>query len=68
MNENIWECKIGGPIGGLSMDADFSMRQAVAKAYREITGEYPQFIFSGWASKLTESQRAVVENRLPRSE
>jgi hypothetical protein len=41
------------------------MRQAVEKAYRELTGEDPEFIFSGWGGRLDESERAVVEDRLP---
>lgn len=41
------------------------MREAVARAYREITGRDPDFIFSGWGAELTEGECAVVENRLP---
>ena len=60
----IWTCKIGEttqPING----ADAPMRQAVAIAYKQLTGEEPAFLFSGWGDSLTESERAVVENRLP---
>ena len=67
----IWYCKIGEtteerlrekfPQSG----ADYPMRRAVESAYYEITGEYPDFIFSGWNAELTESERAVVENRVP---
>jgi hypothetical protein len=42
------------------------MRQAVAEAYERITGIEPDFIFSGWGAELNESERAVVEDRLPR--
>ena len=59
-----WYCKIGE--GYLRVDgADRPMREAVAAAYRELTGEEPDFIFSGWGAELTESERAVVEDRLP---
>lgn len=62
----IWFCKIGEvededvPLG-----ADYPMRLAVAKAYEEITGKQPKFIFSGWAGELNEVERAVVESREP---
>ena len=42
------------------------MRQAVEKAYEELTGEKPVFNFSGWGAELDEAERAVVEDRLPR--
>lgn len=61
----IWSCKIGEvdslPISG----ADHPMRQAVEKAYKEITGEDCKFCFSGWGAELDEIERAVVEDREP---
>src|SRR5216117_3983789 len=62
----VWECKIGGSATGLPAGADYPMRRAIERAYREITGEDPEFIFSGWDGDLTESELAVVEDRLPR--
>lgn len=65
----VWVCKIGEvdptkvPPGG-----DAPMRAAVARAYVELTGEEPDFTFSGWGGELTEPERAVVENRLPSDE
>lgn len=62
-----WQCKIGEvdsesvPAGG-----DYPMRLAVEKAYRELTGKECTFLFSGWGAQLTEPERAVVEDRLPR--
>ena len=62
----IWYCKIGEvderlvPPGG-----DYPMRQAVAAAYKELTGQDDVFLFSGWGAELTEPERAVVERRLP---
>lgn len=65
-----WTCTIGeinseefrknGPQG-----ADLPMRDAIAKAYREVTGQECNFIFSGWGHELPEKYRAVVEDRLP---
>jgi hypothetical protein len=57
----IWECKIGGSAAHLPNGADYPMRRAIERAYREITGEDPEFIFSGWGAQLTESQEAVVD-------
>lgn len=69
--KKIWSCKIGEvdeqklrekfPHSG----ADGPMREAVERAYFELTGEDPVFLFSGWGAELTESERAVVEDRLP---
>jgi len=73
--EHIWYCKIGGEIpdevwepDGEYMAHDFPMRRAIEEAYYNLFGSYPEFIFSGWAAELTEPERAVVENRLPREE
>lgn len=62
--DKIWQCKIGA-VSAIPTGADMPMRQAVARAYREITGQDCDFIFSGWGAQLTEPERAVVENRLP---
>lgn len=63
----IWSCKIGEIDGNsIPSDADNPMRKAVEKAYRELTGEDAKFTFSGWGGELTELERAVVENRLPK--
>lgn len=66
----IWYCKIGEVPEELlhrewPTGADSPMRDAVSEAFRQITGEPPMFIFSGWAAELTEYERAVVENREP---
>ena len=61
----IWACKIG-ETGRLPRGADASMRSAIRKAYVEMTGAEPDFIFSGWGAELTEPERAVVEDRPPR--
>jgi hypothetical protein len=60
----VWSCKIGwADDGKLPMGADFPMREAVRRAYRELTGDYPEFIFSGWGATLTETELAVMEKR-----
>jgi len=62
-----WSCKIGEVDGRYLPDgADQPMRQAVAAAYKALTGEDNVFIFSGWGTELTEEERAVVEDRDPR--
>lgn len=61
-----WSCKIGEvPREELPHGSDWPMREAVRRAYRELTGIDPDFIFSGWGDELDEGERAVVENRDP---
>jgi hypothetical protein len=63
----MWYCKIGEvDPAKVPHEADAPMREAVLRAYKELTGEEPVFIFSGWGAELEERERAVVENRLPR--
>jgi len=59
----VWGCKIGEvPDELLALDADGPMCRAVEEAYIKITGQAPEFIFSGWGVELTESERfAVIE-------
>lgn len=62
----IWECKIGEVDGDeLPSGSDGPMRAAVVAAYQRLTGHGPTFTFSGWGGRLTEMQRAVVEDREP---
>lgn len=68
MKEDIWFCKIGGTGCELPGGADAPMRDAICDAFREVAGVEAQFIFSGWGQELTESERAVVENRAPSAE
>jgi len=61
MKLKIWDCKIGEVSEDiLPTGADSPMRRAVRKAYIEITGKEPDFIFSGWGAELTKSERDVV--------
>jgi hypothetical protein len=56
----IWTCKIG-EIESVPHGADSPMRKAVFKAYKEITGHEPEFIFSGWVGELDAIERSIVE-------
>jgi hypothetical protein len=57
----IWECKIGGiDLPNLPSGADGPMRNAIEKAYYDLTGKYPDFNFSGWGANLTKEERKCV--------
>ncbi len=57
----IWSCKIGECAeDDVPHGADFPMRRAIRKAYQEITGKEPNFLFSGWGGELDEYEREVV--------
>ncbi len=63
----IWNCKIGEvDMKYLPDGADFPMRQAIKAAYREITGQDPQFLFSGWAGQLDDSEREYLKRKYGR--
>lgn len=58
----IWECKIGqADWDKLPMGADAPMRNAVYRAYYELTGHHPEYCFSGWDGSLTDSEKASVD-------
>lgn len=62
----IWECKIGEADDALlPAGCDLPMRKAVARAYKEITGQDPNFIFSGWGAELTVIERELVDETHP---
>jgi len=56
-----WECKIGimGTVD-LPPGADAPMRDAVERAFFELTGKHAEFNFSGWGAKLTQGEFEVV--------
>lgn len=59
----IWFCKIGEiNRDSLPDGSDLPMRVAIGKAYREVTGKEPDFIFSGWAGILSDAERSVVDD------
>jgi hypothetical protein len=61
--ERIWTCTFVGEADVMPEGADGPMRQAVARAFRKMTGNAPKAIFSWWGGTLGERERAVVENR-----
>lgn len=64
MDRGVWSCRIGGPLLPLQ-GGDTVMRQAVEKAYLDVTLREAEFCFSGWGDGLDEAELAVVEDRLP---
>jgi hypothetical protein len=58
-----WTCKVGRT-GDITLPggADNPMRLAVQEAFKQVTGFYPEFCFSGWGSKLTPMEAAIVAN------
>lgn len=63
----IWTCKIGEcDDADLPSAADGPMREAVGRAYREITGRVPTFLFSGcgMATSYCANSRGEVFTRL----
>lgn len=59
-----WSCKIGHiDEEQLPDGSDALLREAVARAYRELTGQYPTFLFSGWGAKLSDEENEVVERQ-----
>ena len=62
----IWSCKIGETLAeSLPRGADFLMREAVERAYEQVTGRPATFTFSRWGAKLTENERAAVGRWTP---
>ncbi len=62
----IWQCKIGEiDRSRLPNKSDGPMRKAVEEAYFALTGEYPEFMFTGWGAGLTEEERFVADWKQP---
>lgn len=58
----MWSCKIGNLAGVEIPDGgDWPMREAVRKAFIEVTGEEPEAIFSGWGDKFTDIERSIMQ-------
>ena len=70
MKDNTWACKIGfADFKKLPNGADSPMRDAVSEAFFALTGEYPEFLFSGWSAELTEGERkAIKQHSTPEDE
>jgi hypothetical protein len=64
----LWGCKIGGLTEeqwhALGAGADSPLREAVSRAYVELTGECCDFLFSGWDEKLDAVEAEVVIDEL----
>lgn len=57
----IWFCKIGSLSNApLPDSADLPMRDAILKAFFEVTGRQADFIFSGWSAELTPTELSVL--------
>lgn len=60
----VWSCKIGfASDGELPDGADRPMREAVRRAFVELTGREPDFAFTGWGAELSETELEVVRER-----
>ena len=60
-----WTCAIGYADGAELPDgADAPMREAVKRAFRELTGREPDFAFTGWGGELSETELEVVHERV----
>ena len=69
VTKRIWSCKIGETVmTSMPKGADGPMRAAVSKAFKELTGFEPDFVFSGWNAELTTGEREVVDNAPAREE
>lgn len=58
-----WECKVGiapGTPVSLPGGGDFPMRVAIEKAFLEVTGQEPEYCFSGWGAELTAMEKEVL--------
>lgn len=59
----VWMCRIGSITEmDLPNGCDLPMRLAVEKAYFELTGKYPDGIFSGWGEEFSSSEKSVILN------
>ena len=66
MKKRIWGCKIGEvDWEKLPKGADFRMRVAVQDAYHELTGEWPDFLFSGWGAELDDGEKSFLAETDP---
>lgn len=65
----IWSCRIGlrpTVTAKLAAGADRDMRHAVAAAFKKVTNQEADFIFSGWGDGLSDDERSVVEEEMDR--
>jgi hypothetical protein len=61
--KKIWTCKIGEiEEDKLPPGSDLPMRKAIEDEYLSLTGEYPDFIFSGWGGELDKYERMFIDD------
>lgn len=59
----VWSCKIGSLSEfDLPKGSDLPMRKAVENAYFELTGKYPDGLFSGWGDEFSKEEVACITN------
>jgi len=57
-----WNCKIGASwLSDLPEGSSKPLRNAVEKAFRELTGHDAEFTFCGWGGELDELELEVIE-------
>ena len=58
-----WECKVGiapGTPVSLPGGGDLPMRTAIEAAFLQVTGQEPEYCFSGWGAELDEAEKSVL--------
>lgn len=62
--KSVWYCKVG-KLGQKELleGCDFPMRQAIKNAYYQITGEWPDFCFSGWNTDMTKTELEIINDK-----
>lgn len=59
-----WTCTIGyADAEELPAGADEPLREAVKRAFVELTGHEPDFAFTGWGGELSDGELEVVRER-----
>ena len=59
-----WTCAIGyADADELPAGADAPLREAVKRAFREVTGRDCDFAFTGWGGELSDGELEVVRER-----
>jgi hypothetical protein len=53
----VWECKVVVPADAVIPVGLCPLRYAVQDATKEMLGDWPLVVFSGWGGKLTDGQR-----------
>lgn len=62
----VWTCKVGDVGIAVPDGGDLPMRAAIRKAFTQLTGHSPDFIFSGWGGDLDAIETDIAYR--PRTE